>query len=191
MNVYSIVLYLHIVGALLLFVALGIEFVTVSRLRSAGTAEQARDWLSVLGSIRVIGPVALVTILVPGLYMVLTSAGWQAWNVLALLAMVVMAALGAASNATRMPAIGRSIGPLRGALPPEARARLRDRIVWSSILARIGIGLGIVLLMTVKPDLVGSILALVAFAVAGAALAFASSGAAPGSIEPRGLERAS
>src|SRR5437899_9534603 len=190
-NVYSIVLYLHIVGALLLFVAMGIEFVTVSRLRSTGTAEQARDWLSVLGSIRVIGPVALVTILVPGLYMAATSAGWEGWNILALVAMVGMAALGAASNAARMPAIGRSIGPLRGPLPAEARAGLRDRIVWTSILTRIGIGLGIVLLMTAKPDLVGSIVTLVAFAAAGAAVAFATSGTAPGSTEPRGLERAS
>ena len=191
MNIYSIVLYLHIVGSLLLFVAMGIEFITVSRLRSAGTAEQARDWLSVLGSIRVIGPVALVTILVPGLYMAATSAGWQGWNILALVAMVVMAALGAASNAARLPAIGRSIGPLRGPLPPEARVRLRDRIVWSSILTRIGIGLGIVLLMTVKPDFVKAIVALVAFAVAGTAVAFATSGRAPSSMEPRGLERAS
>jgi len=177
-NIYSIVLYLHIVGALLLFVAMGIEFVTVSRLRSTVTAEQARDWLSVLGSIRVIGPVALVAILVPGLYMAATSAGWEGWNILALVAMVGMAAL-AGSNAARMPAIGRSIG------------RLRDRIVWTSILTRIGIGLGIVLLMTAKPDLVGSIVALVVFAAAGAAVAFATSGTAPGSTEPRGLERAS
>ncbi len=191
MNIYSIVLYLHIVGALLLFVAMGIEFVTVSRLRSAGTAEQVRDWLGVLGSLRVIGPVALVTILVPGLYMVATSAGWQPWNALALLAMVVLAALGAASNAARIPIIGRSIGPLRGPLPPEARARLRDRIVWTSILTRIGIGLGIVLLMTVKPDLVASAVALVAFGLAGTAAAIATSGTARGSIEPRGLERAS
>jgi len=180
MNIYSIVLYLHIVGALLLFVAMGIEFMTVSRLRSAATAEQAREWLSVLGSMRVIGPVALVTILVPGLYMAATSAGWQAWNILALVAMVVMAALGAASNAARMPAIGRSV-----------RARLRDPIVWSSILIRIGIGLGIVLLMTLKPDVVGAIVALAAFAVAGAAVALATSGTAAGSIEPRGLERVS
>src|SRR2546428_13929331 len=105
--------------------------------------------------------------------------------------MVGMAALGAASNAARMPAIGRSVGPLRGPLPPEARAPLHDRIVWSSILVRIGIGLGIVLLMTLKPDVVGAIVALVVFAVAGAALGFATSGTAPGSIEPRGLERAS
>src|SRR3989442_107606 len=184
MNIYSIVLYLHILGALLLFVAMGIEFLTVSRLRSAGTAEQARDWLGVLGSLRVIGPVALVTILIPGLYMAATSAGWEGWNILALVAMVVIAALGAASNAARMPAIGRSIGPLRGPLPPEARAGLRDRIVWSSILTRIGIGLRIVLLMTAKPDLVGSAVALVAFALAGAAGRIRTPRAARGSWWP-------
>src|SRR2546425_13191536 len=110
MNIYSIVLYLHIVGALLLFVAMGIEFLTVSRLRSAGTAEQARDWLGVLGSLRMIGPVALVSIRIPGLYRAATSAEWEGWNILALVAMVVIAAFGAASNASRMPASGRSIG---------------------------------------------------------------------------------
>jgi hypothetical protein len=167
MDVYSIVLFVHIVGALGLFVALGIEFLTVSRLRSAGTAEQAREWLSVLGSIRVIGPLALATILVPGLYMAATSTGWQGWNVAALAAMVVMAALGAVSNAARMPGIGRSIGPLRGALLAEARGRLRDPLVWSSILIRIGIALGIVLNMTVKPDVVAAVVVLIAFALVG------------------------
>ena len=96
MNVYSIVLFLHIVGALGLFVALGIELLTLSRLRAAGTADQAREWLSALGSIRVIGPIALVTILLPGLYMAATSTGWQGWNVAALGAMIVVF-LGAAA----------------------------------------------------------------------------------------------
>lgn len=191
MAVYSIVLYLHIVGALGLFVALGLEFVTVSRLRSAATAEQAREWLGVLRPLRVLGPLALAAILLPGLYMVATRAGWQPWNALALLAMVVIAALGAASNATRMPAIGRSIGPLRGPLPPEARARLRDPMVWSSVQIRIGIALGIVLLMTAKPDAIAAFIILIAFAIAGAVVAFATTGARPGPEAANALERAS
>src|SRR2546428_8552535 len=109
MNIYSIVLYLHIVGALLLFVAMGMEFVTVSRLRSAGTAEQVRDWLGVLGSLRVIGPGALLTILDPGLYMADTGAGWEGWDVLSLGAMGVMATLGAGSNAGRVTVRGPSV----------------------------------------------------------------------------------
>ena len=179
MNVYSIVLFLHIVGALGLFVALGIELLTLSRLRAAGTADQAREWLSALGSIRVIGPIALVTILLPGLYMAATSTGWQGWNVAALGAMVVMAALGAASNAARMPGIGRSIGPVRGPLPAEARLLLRDTFLWSSVLVRVGIALGIVLNMTVKPDVLGAVVVLVASAVVGVAAAYATGRSAP------------
>jgi len=172
MSVYAIVLFLHIVGALGLFVALGIEFLTVSRLRSAQTAEQARDWLSALGPIRVIGPVALITVLLPGLYLAATSTGWQGWNVAGLGAMVVLAGLGAASNATRIPGIGRSIGVLRGPLPLEARLRLRDRLVWSSVIIRIGIALGIVFDMTVKPEVLGALVVLFAFALVAAAAAF-------------------
>jgi len=178
MSTYSIVLFLHIVGALGLFVAIGIELLTVSRLRSAGTADQAREWLSVLGSVRLIGPLALVTILVPGLYMAATSTGWQGWNVAALVAMVVMAALGAASNAGRMPGIGRAIGPLSGALPSAARTRLRDPFVWSSIQIRAGIALGIVLNMTVKPDTFAAVLVLAAFALVGWAAALVTGRAA-------------
>jgi len=177
MDLYSIVLFLHIVGALGLFVALGIELLTVSRLRSAGTAEQAREWLSVLGSIRVIGPLALATILVPGLYMAASSTGWQGWNVAALVAMVVMAALGG-TNAARVSSIGRSLAPLRGALPAAASARLRDPFVWSSIQIRTGIALGIVLNMTVKPDILGAVLVLVAFALLGWAAALVTRRAA-------------
>ena len=68
MNVYSIVLYVHIVGALGLFVALGLEWTALARLRGAATAEEARGALGALGPTRVIGPLSLAAILVAGLY---------------------------------------------------------------------------------------------------------------------------
>ena len=191
MNVYSIVLYVHIVGALGLFVALGLEWTALARLRGAATAEEARGALGALAPTRVIGPLSLAAILVAGLYLTATSVGWQGWNVSSLAAMVVIAALGAAANASRMPALGRSIGPLRGPLDVALRARLRDPLLWSSIQVRVAIALGIVLLMTAKPDVVGAIVTLVAFAVAGAVAAFATSRPSATSLEPRGLGSAS
>ena len=188
MNVHSIVLYVHIVGALGLFVALGLEWTALARLRGAATAEEARGALGALAPTRVIGPLSLAAILVAGLYLTATSVGW---NVSSLAAMVVIAALGAAANASRMPALGRSIGPLRGPLDVALRARLRDPLLWSSIQVRVAIALGIVLLMTAKPDVVGAIVTLVAFAVAGAVAAFATSRASATSLEPRGLGSAS
>ena len=68
MNVHSIVLYVHIVGALGLFVALGLEWTALARLRGAATAEEARGALGALAPTRVIGPLSLAAILVAGLY---------------------------------------------------------------------------------------------------------------------------
>src|SRR3989442_14938782 len=113
MNIYSIVLYLHIVGALLLFVAMGIEFLAVSRLRSAGTAEQARDWLGVVGSLRVVGPVALVPILIPGLFMAGTKPGWEGRNILPRGPRAGIAARRPASQASRPAPRVRPNGPPR------------------------------------------------------------------------------
>jgi len=45
MTLYSLALFLHIVGALGLFIALGLEWTGLWYLRRAGTAEQAQQWL--------------------------------------------------------------------------------------------------------------------------------------------------
>src|SRR2546428_13668331 len=98
MNIYSIVLYLHIVGALLLFVAMGMEFVTVSRLRSAGTAEQVRDWLGALGPLGGVRPGALGPDLVPGLFTAAPRGGWGGRDIPSPLAMGAGGTLGAGAT---------------------------------------------------------------------------------------------
>src|SRR2546428_2303206 len=133
MNVYSIVLYVHIVGALGLFVALGLEWTALARLRGAATAEEARGALGALAPTRVIGPLSLAAILVAGLYLTATSVGWQGWNVSSLAAMVVIAAVGAAGNTSPMHVLRRAVRPLRGPLHVALRPRLRDPPLSSSI----------------------------------------------------------
>ena len=49
---------------------------------------------------------------------------------------------------------------LSGQVPAELRPHLNDAVVWTSTLLLVAIGLGIVLLMTVKPDLLGSLMTL-------------------------------
>ena len=46
MNGYSIALFLHIVGALGFFVALGLEWIGLEQIRSAMAPEQVRGWVS-------------------------------------------------------------------------------------------------------------------------------------------------
>lgn len=133
---YSIALFFHIVGAVLLFVLLTVEGMTLR----AGTAAARLN--------RTLGPVSLVLIVVPGLYMVATDAGWAGWVIVGLVAYGLIAGLGAYTG----------ISVLRGGMSRAAAT--------TSWLVRTGIALGVVFDMTVKPGALAS----VAAAIAGAAL---------------------
>jgi hypothetical protein len=138
MSLYSIALFVHIVGAMLLIVLLALEGFT---LRTGAAARLNR----------VLGPIALVAILVPGFYMA-AQIGWHAWTAVGLASYALIAAGGAYTG----------ISVMRGRMSPAAAT-----VSW---LVRTGIATGVVFDMTVKPELAGSIAA-VAVAVAFALLA--------------------
>jgi hypothetical protein len=144
MSLYSIALFLHIVGALLLFVLLTIEGVG---LRQGFMAARLN---------RVLGPLSALAILVPGLYMSASQWGWKGWVVVGITAWLLIAVGGAATG----------IGLLAGRLTTRAAAAS-----WS---IRVGIALGVVFIMTVKPDLLLAVIAVAAGAALGSAGAFAS-----------------
>lgn len=157
-SLYTIALFLHIVGALGLFVALGLEWASLSYLRRAATVEQARDWLSIFNAQRRIYPISWLAILIPGFYMAATAWGGVAWIGIALGAVVLLVVLGAALTGRRMAPIGRSVAAESGSISTPLRQRLADPLLWASLRIRTAIALGIVFLMTVKPDLLGSLI---------------------------------
>jgi hypothetical protein len=157
MTLYSIALFLHIVGSLGLFVALGLEWTSLVSLRRASTSEQAREWLGVLGGTRRLGPASLAAILLSGFYMMAVTWGWVGWIVVALAAIVLIAVVGATLTGLRIGAVGRAAAAESGPLSPALRQRLHDPLLWTSVQTRTAIALGIVFLMTVKPDLTGAL----------------------------------
>jgi hypothetical protein len=165
MALYSIALFLHIVGALLLFVTLAVEGVALGQLRLARTAEAARGAAALLKVNRIVGPVSALAVLIPGLYMTATTWGWVAWIVVALASWVLIAVLGAL-NGIRILALERSQALLSGSKNPIFV------ISWST---RVGIAVGVVFLMSVKPGAVAAALTILIAAVAGAAVGIALS----------------
>jgi hypothetical protein len=165
MNLYSVALFLHVVGALLLFVTLTVEGVALRQLSKAATTELARGAAAMLRLNRIVGPVSALGLLVPGLYMTVTSWGWVAWIVVALASWVVIAVLGAV-NGIRILALERSSGLLAG---------IGNPVFVVSWLARVGIALGVIFLMTVKPGAVVAAIAILGPAAAGAVLGIALS----------------
>ena len=143
MSLYSIALFLHIVGALLLFVLLTIEGIA---LRQGFMAARLN---------RVLGPVSALTILVPGLYMTASQWGWKGWIVVGITAWVLIAVAGAVTG----------ISLLAG--------RLNTRAAAASWSIRVGMALAVVFIMTVKPDLLLAVIAVVVGAVLGGVGGFA------------------
>jgi hypothetical protein len=165
MTLYTVALFLHVVGALLLFVTLTVEGVALRQLRRATGAEAAQTSAAMLRLNRIVGPLSALGVLIPGLYMTATSWGLVAWIVVALVSWLLIAVLGAA-NGIRLQALERS-----QALLTEAR----NPVFLISWLTRVGIALGVVFLMTVKPDAVAAVVAILLAAAAGAALGIALS----------------
>jgi hypothetical protein len=139
MSLYSVALFLHIVGAVLLFALLTVEGVS---LRQGFMAARLN---------RVLGPISAVTILIPGFYMVVSQWGWNGWVVVGIVAWVLIAVAGAATG----------IGLLTGRLNIRTAA-----LSWS---VRVGMALGVVFIMTIKPDLIPSIIVVIASALVGGA----------------------
>jgi hypothetical protein len=121
MSLYSIALFLHIVGALALFALLAIEGFSLGQGMGAARVN------------RILGPTSAVLVLFPGLYMVASAWGWQGWVVVGITSWVLIAVLGAATGIRLMA------------------GRLSRQIATTSWLVRVGMALGVVLIMTVKP----------------------------------------
>jgi hypothetical protein len=163
MTLYASALFVHIVGSLLLCTAFTAEGIGLFHLRLLTTGRGLDQWERVLGLGRIFGPASAVAILASGLYMMVTSWGWVPGLATGLLAWVLIAVLGA-TNAIRL-----SMAVRRAAAGTPTGTGLRSRGFVISWFTRLSIAVGIVFLMTTKPDLVPALLRVVVTAAIGVA----------------------
>jgi uncharacterized membrane protein YhfC len=102
----------------------------------------------------------MVMLLAAGFYMMVTVWGGVAWIIVTLGSLVPMSVLAMAVGGRRMAAIERAVTAEHGAISPTLRQLLHHPLLWIDIQTRVAIALGIVFLMSVKPDLSGSLLAI-------------------------------
>ncbi len=165
MTLYSIALFLHVIGALLLGTALTGEGIALFHLRQATTREELRTWEGVALLGRVFGPSSVVLILLPGLYMMFASWGWVPWIAVGLQGLLLIAVIGA-STGIRLGLLLRSAAA-GSPVTHDMRTRLRAAIFVVSWFTRVSIALGVVFLMTSKPQLVPALLAIAIAAAVG------------------------
>jgi len=152
MTLYSLVLFVHVVAVLALSATLSFEALSLFRLRLASSLSEAQRWMEPVPGLRWIAISSLVFILGSGIYLATQmSAFGMAWPNVTIAALFLIGPFGAASG-RRMRAI-RSANGTGPAITSELLSRSRDPFLKISLGIRIGVFLGIVLLMAAKPQL--------------------------------------
>jgi hypothetical protein len=165
MSHYALALFLHIVGALAFFAALGLEWAALHLLGRAATPEQRRIGFAVLGGLGRFGPIGMLVLLISGGLMMVSSWGLVPWLAVALATLVILAAVNIVVSRPRMQALERSLD--EGGL--AFQHAIRHPLLWAAMYVRIALALGIVFLMAVKPDTAGALLAVAVAALVGLA----------------------
>jgi hypothetical protein len=170
-NIFSIVLFLHLAGALALFIAYGIEWTASSLFRNANSIEQLRAWLRVFKVSPPLSGIGLGVVLLSGGYLAsLTGAMKQGWIPATLLAIFLALAVGFAMILPRMKRIRAALpagtAGTTGAIGSEPlsaplRAQISDPVLLTAIRVRFLIAIGIVYLMAAKIPFLPSLIALV------------------------------
>lgn len=164
MNAYSIALFFHVIGAITLFVGLGVLILANLALRRMRRVEQLRALIGPLTAGRKIGfeHISLIDVLVvagvlligaSAVYMVTNAWSFDdAWIRVAIVSTLLIAPLGPALVNPRLHAIGRAIDVLPdGPLDASVTARTHDPLLTIALSVMASTLVGIVFLMTNKP----------------------------------------
>lgn len=157
---YNVMLFFHILGTVIMFVAVGITLTSMIAMLHAKKTETLRDWASLAVKIDGLLPLSVILILLPGLYLVFSTWGWQvAWINISLAALVVMAFMGSAINLRRLKIILTTANAETEIIPSSSLLKkVQDRTLWNSVIIMTMLGIAILFLMTVKLALVGSLI---------------------------------
>ena len=166
MTLFSFVLFIHVLSAITVFVALALEGVVLKRLRSAETLDQLRFASFVFRRLGPVYGISFAGILLGGIYLAASLHLRAAWVPVALLATLVLLAVGGIVTGRRMSRIRRA---LREPAPSfqDLLAVAKSNSLVISYGFRAGMLVGIVFLMTAMPMLLPSVVALILTTTAG------------------------
>jgi len=162
---YSVALYLHIMGAVGMFAGLGMEGIIYKNLKTASTPQQVFAWGIYMKSLRTVFLSSTLFLLFSGIFLVMEAWGWNAWVITGLILLIGLSVYGSATGKK----IGMTIGSLKGndgSLTNEVKNKISNPSIMKSYKVKITLALGIIFIMTTKPDWTGSIISIVsAFAI--------------------------
>ena len=160
MSLYTLALFVHLVGAIGIFIGIGVWFFAALALRRAQDVVQVRTLarLTVTSGNVAVGGVLLLG--AAGIYMALAVWGWRAaWIDVATISFALLAPLGTVAIDPRIRALEKAADAAPdGPLPASLVARTHDPLLSGGLSLYLAVLVGIVFLMTTKPGLAVAVL---------------------------------
>src|SRR6266581_4532931 len=164
MSIYPVVLFLHIVGVIGYFLGIGIWLFILLGLRRTQRVEQVRSLIHLNDLSAPFSAASAVLLLIAGLYLALTA--WSlltSWILVALVSLLLMVPTSAALIAPRRSTIVKQLAREApgGELSQALEQHIDDPVLATVCTTVLTLLLGLVFLMTTKPNLVGSLIVMV------------------------------
>ena len=157
MQFYYVIMFVHISSALALFMGWAIEWVGITRLQYAVTKEQIDEWSKFLSSQKYIFISAGIILLITGMYMASTKLGWTPWIIVSLLLWLFVIFYGSLVTGKKIAKLGKLLHSDSVTTMAELQEQLNKLRLMNFLQSELAVGLGTIFIMTVKPDMVGSI----------------------------------
>ncbi len=179
MTAYAIGLFTHFLGMVGLFVGYGLEWTASSLLRRSTTSGQVRSWLRIYRlSLPISGPGLLILILSGGYLASVTGSMKQGWISAALVGIAFALGVGFVFILPKIKALRAGLPESDAPLSEKGRTLVQDPMLVTLIRVRGILALGIVYLMTTKPEALSTSLFILLGAIVVGMLCAASSWAA-------------
>jgi hypothetical protein len=160
---YSIALFLHVGGDICIFIGIGGQLLSLLALRQANDVAQVRPIAGLITLSERVSVLSALLTIVTGLYM--GAAVWglrSSWIVVALasLAVLMLPLIRIVIEPRTHMIVSLAREAADGPLPVTLRTRIQDPVLGTGLQTAAAVVFGIVFLMTTKPSLVGSIIAM-------------------------------
>lgn len=171
MHSYPIVLFIHLLALLTAIGASSLVHFAMARMRDAGSAGEALQWLGLCHRASRAFPVALLTLLGSGAWLVHEEWHWDTGFVDAgIVGAVLLLVLGGAVEGGRARRVAAALAAAPGGPVGDV---VRDPVLWAVSWANTGIAVGVVFAMVTKPAAAGSFAAVAVGLAAGAGVGLA------------------
>jgi hypothetical protein len=172
MNLFSTVLTIHVLSVLVLIAGLSFEALILFRVRRSSTAAEAAGWIGLVPGpkLKLMGLGSAIILLLTGIYMTTLLTAWSlAWPKFAVVTVILITPV-AAFFGKQMMLLHQdcAAGKLE---ETELRRRLLNSKMKTAFAIKTALILGLVLLMTTKPGMTGSLIILLGVLVVGFAWA--------------------